>query len=179
MKTRGDNLWLAAKVLPQVLRCFMNHGKVHCAAHSDLFCRKSSKNRYLWQISWVNVKTLRKIFSNYVCFSKSQNFNKITLNQKNQQIMHERLKKSDIFWTRFCHFCHISLQSTSTVSRNGPSNRVERRNPRFGWTKSYIIFLVFPNLLWPFSIHLHLFSSHPLMYILTKVYKKKKPFPHI
>ena len=86
--------------------------------------------------------------------------------------MQEHLKKSDIFWTRFCHFCHISLQSTSTVSRNGPSNRVERRNPRFGWTKSYIIFLVVPNLLWPFSIHLHLFSSHPLMYMLTKVYKK-------
>ena len=86
--------------------------------------------------------------------------------------MQEHLKKSDIFWTRFCHFCHISLQSTSTVSRNGPSNRVERRNPRFGWTKSYIIFFDVPNLLWLFSIHLHLFSSHPLMYVLTKVYKK-------
>ena len=40
------------------------------------------------------------------------------------KIMHEPLKKSVIFWTKFCHFCHINLHATSAVSRNGPSNRM-------------------------------------------------------
>ena len=57
----------------------------------------------------VNFKTMRKIFSNYVCFSKSPNFNKIRYSIfKNNEILSIHTTKSDrIFHYIYMYFTQI------------------------------------------------------------------------
>ena len=83
-------------------------------SHSILKFGHSEKKIFLvvltnQRIYLKNVKTMRKIFSNYVCFSKSPNFNKIRYSIfKNNEILSIHTTKSDrIFHYIYMYFTQI------------------------------------------------------------------------